>query len=587
MMAALQDQNPWVAGWELNMRPPKDQTVAEWCSENVYLHNSPIGAKFQPGSFCDDVLNDLQNPDVYESAVVGHTGMGKSAILECASCWVVSEAPGPTLVIGQTEDTVKEWMETRLLKAFEKCEPVSQILPTGKNRHDKTKTSILFPGMEYLTGAANLTSTQEKSMRFTFGDEPWQWKHGIIGELLKRHHDRWNRKNLLLAQGGTEEDDWHKHTKDGEGFDRGFVCPDCGTVQKFLWKSVKYDAAKDDNEDWDWPKVFASVHYECSLQSCEKTWSDTAKDRQDLAGRSLFIPRGNPHVPGRVTRYIPAMANPRIQLSTLVQEWLLSETAWSKGDKIPRRQFIQKRLAQFWVEKPEVPILLLDESKTYRAKDFAGGEKWEKEVYRFLTIDVQKDHFWARIRAWSTDGESRGLFEGKVTAWENLRLVQDKYGIPNRFVFIDSRYRPDEVAKWRAKLAGEKPSHFWNMIIGEDASGYRVKHGKRIMLRTYSDLIASTTQTGIPYRFFKFSNLRAKDTLAALMSGDGPSFGIESDHSAAYAKQMQSETKRLFGKDWRWVKIREHIDNHLWDCEVMQIVAACVTGCLAGLYEAD
>ena len=558
--------NPWEAEWVENMRPPKDQTVSEWAAENVYLANSPIGAKFQPGSFCDDVLNDLQNPDVYESAVVGHTGMGKSAILECASCWIVSEAPGPTLVLGQTDKTVQEWMETRLNKAFDKCEPVKKLLPQGKDRHDKKKTSVIFRHMEFLSGAANLSSTQEKSMRYTLGDEPWAWKHGIIGELLKRHHDRWNRKNLLLAQGGTEDDDWHTHTKNGEGFDRGFTCPQCKTAQKFQWQQVKFDKVKDENEEWDWPAIFESVRYECECVACDRVWADTAKDRQDLASRSLFLPRGNSHVPGRVTRYIPAMANPRIQLKTLVQEWLQAETQWERGDRTPRRQFIQKRLAQFWVEKPEVPTLMIDEVLAYSSTDYANGEKWPKEVYRFLTVDVQKDHFWARARAWAADGESIGLYEGKITAWENIKQIQDKYSIDDRFVFIDSRYRPDEVAKWRLKLADVTQRKMWNMVMGEDTTGYRVKSGKRVMLRTFSNMISATTQTGLQYRFFKFSNLRAKDMLAAFLRGDGPYFGIESDHSPQYAKQMQSETKKMFGKDWRWVPIKDHYPNHLWDC---------------------
>jgi hypothetical protein len=608
-MISTLDARPWEAGWAENLRPPEDETVAEWCAREVYLANSPIGARYQPGGFQDDILNDLRDPAVYESAVVGHTGMGKSAILECASCWIVSEAPGPTLVLGQTDKTVQQWMETRLNKAFEKCAPVAKQLPTGSRRHDKKKTSVLFPGMEYLTGAANLTSTQEVSMRYTLGDEPWQWSAGIIGELLKRHHDRWNRKNLLLAQGGVEDDDWHVHTRDGEGFDRGFVCPKCKTAQKFKWKQVTYESAKDPAGDWDWPKIVESIHYECECPDCKKKWKDTAQDRQDLAARSLWIPRGNPHVPGRVTRYVPAMANPRIQLRSLVQEWLQAETEWSRGNRIPRRQFIQKRLAQFWVEKPEVPQLIIDEENAYKAEDYANGERWAKEIYRFLTVDVQKDHFWVRIRAWSTDGTSRGIFEGKVTAWENIRLVQEKYKVESSCVLIDSRYRPDEVAKWRAKYfveeqeaevklakeEGRKPRKVgkWQMVMGDSAPGFRITINQgtkrsRVMLRTYSNKISASTQTGMAYEFFKFSNLRAKDMLAALLEDPEGRFGVESDHSPAYAKQMQSETKRLVGKGkWEWQPIKDHFPNHLWDCEVMQVVAACATKCLAGIHELD
>ena len=158
-------ENPYARAWSENHAPRQDLKPSEWAAENVYLTSSPLGAKYQAGGHCDEIIDTLADPDVYESAAVGHTGMGKSAILEAASCWIVAQAPGPTLVIGQTNPTTTDWMETRMKPAFKNCEATSRLLPKGVNRHKDRKDAIIFPAMQYLTGGANITNTQEVSMR--------------------------------------------------------------------------------------------------------------------------------------------------------------------------------------------------------------------------------------------------------------------------------------------------------------------------------------------------------------------------------------------------------------------------------------
>jgi hypothetical protein len=577
--------NPWSSGWSDGHAPPKDQTVAEWCAENVYLIDSPIGAKYQPGGHSDDILNDLQNPDVYESCTVGHTGMGKSAVLECATSYVIAQAPGPTGIIGQTDDTVREWVETRALKAWEKCDAVARLIPSGKDRHDKKKDCINFRHMPLFMGGANLTNTQEKSLRYTFGDEVWAWKPGILGEFLKRHHDRWNRKSLFLAQGGVEGDDWHNHTKDGLGFDRGFTCPACATVQIDKWAQVKFERVRDANDEWDWPAIFESVHYECEHPDCDEAFPDTAQGRRRRVETAIYVCRNNAHIPGRVTRYVPAMSNPRIQLSSLVKEWLLAEDAWRDGDKNPRRQFIQKRLAQFWVEKVETPNLSTG-GEAYSKAQYNEGERWEGEHDRDLTIDVQKEGFWARIRAWKIgDGTtSRLLWEGKVDTWQTLFSLQERFGVENSRVFIDGRYRIDDVVKNIYQHCGPDPSNHWIILIGQDnAKGYQFDVGTpkkpRKVWKIFSKWQHGATHTGLRFRAIHFSNLRAKDALASIMELPDGAFGVPVDVSRNYTSQMQSETKREVSSGvWRWEKIKDHFHNHLWDTEVMGVVGASIRG---------
>lgn len=578
----IEDLNPYAAAWKSNHAPRLNLRPSKWIAANVYLTDSPIAAKYQDGGHCDAILDALADPDVYEICGVCHTGAGKSAILEGASCWIVDQAPGPTLLLGQTNETTPHWMETRMKVAFKRCEATSKMIPKEKDRHKDRKDAIIFPHMQYLTGGANLTNTQEVSMRYTLGDEAWVWKHGIIGELLKRHHDRWNRKSLIVSQGGVEGGDWETHAKNGLGFDRGFDCPECGHEQAFQWSQVKFEEIRTGNNEPDWPEIFKSVFYECA--QCEFKFEDSASGRHYMTSRAKYICRHNSHIPGRVTYYVPAMANPRIQLRTLVQEWIQAQDALKNADKEPLKQFIMKRLAQFWVEKPEVPNLDTG-SDPYQKSQYNAGEKWEIEHARFMSIDVQKGHFWVAIRAWAIAPlRSRLLWEGRVDTWQTLFELQERFGLENRNVFIDGRYSIDEVIRQIYEKCGPKIENHWNVLIGQDNSkGYPFDVGTpkrpRKVWKIYSKYQNNMTSRGQKYRTISFSNLRAKDALSQIMElGDG-AFGVPVDASKHYVAQMQSETKKEIKPGlWKWDKIKPHYQNHLWDCEVMGLVACSIRG---------
>jgi len=291
--------------------------------------------------------------------------------------------------------------------------------------------------------------------------------------------------------------------------------------------------------------------------------------------------------PGRITRYVPAMANPRIHLFSLVKEWLLAQDDLKNGDSNKLRQFIQKRLAQFWVEKVETPSLTTG-GDAYRKSDFNAGEKWEGEHTRFLKIDVQKGHFWAVVRAWKigNGASSRLLWEGKVDTWQSLFDLQERFGIENRSVFIDGRYEIDEVVRQIVAHCGPNVENHWIILIGQDnAKGYAFEVGTpkrpKKVWRIYSRWQNGVTSRGQRFRTIHFSNLRAKDALAGFMALPDGAFGVPVDLSKNYIAQMQSETKReITPGNWRWEKIKPHYHNHMWDCEVEGMVGASIRGIL-------
>lgn len=574
------------------MRPPKRQRVVDWARENVRLVDSPVGERYDPEAsrYTAAPLEDLRDPEVYEICVVGATGMGKTAMFEVASCYVTAEQPGPALMIGQTNLMVKDWMESRMLPIFRRCEATRRLLPTGSKRTNLKKTGIIFRHMPYFTGGANETTTQEKSMRYCFGDEPWQWKPGIIGHLLRRHHDRWNRKSLLAAQGGTKGSEWHEHARHGRQMRRHFQCPECGERHEWKWEQMQWEVVQDEGGEFDWPAIGESVRMVCP---CGAEFEDTPRNRRMLADSGEWLAELGPHVPGRVTYSVPFFWVWRIEWRQVVKEWILAQEAKRSGDLEPLKQIITKRFADFWEEPSEVPELRTG-ADPYRKAEFHEGQKWEGEDYRFLTVDVQKDHFWGVVRAWKMGGESRLVWEGKLETWESVWYLRQRMGVAMRFVFIDCGYLPDEIAKQRATHrvergkteAGQPIYEYANMLMGEDSDGYPVKLRKKRYFRTFSNWIRRTTQEGVPYQYSKFSNLRAKDALAGMMRGE--TFGVPTDHSKSYAKQMVNEAKREVapGK-WRWVPVTARANNHLWDCEVMQVVAASICKVLRGMVDAE
>ena len=83
-----------------------------------------------------------------------------------------------------------------------------------------------------------------------------------------------------------------------------------------------------------------------------------------------------------------------------------------------------------------------------------------------------------------------------------------------------------------------------------------------------------------------FSNEGTKDILAKHRGGHAASWEIPDDAGNDWHVQINSEIKKdtiaKLTKQVvrRWVKIGSR-PNHLWDCEVMQIVAALIKGVIA------
>jgi len=567
----------WRAAW----KPRSALTVSQWGRKFVRLLHSARSDMYD-----DDQSYWLRRPldAIPDTAcqiilVIGPPGSSKTTLVEVGLPYIVAEDPGPTLVIDHTRPMAEDWFESRGKPVLKACRPVAALWPTLATK-DK-RDVLLFDHMPLWIGAANKTDLQSKSCRYTFGDEVWRWVQGMIRELLARHHDRWNRKCVLVSQGGEEKIGdaetelfalWQSSTRE----EYHFRCPHCQREQPYLMNQLRYDETKDANGVWDYQAAAASARYVCVNETCAHEFPDEPKVRRQLSaslGANPYRATNPKPAKGVIGVHYNALAVWWIPWGRLVIEWIQANEAKHKGDLLPLKQFKQKRLAEFWQEELAVPYGRLH-GAGYSIAYYANGEAWDGELYRFLTIDKQQDHYWACIRAWKADGTSRRLFYGRVNTDDGLDELARRYKVNPALVTVDARYRPSDVYALCAPRG-------WLAVMGDKRKLYQ--HVPRVgpaKWKYYSKTMPVVTGTGTCDLVY-FGNEPLKDILANLRGGKGCAWEQPDEIEPEYAYQIDSEVKReVVNKQTKevsmlWTKFRP---NHAWDTEVQQTLQACIYG---------
>jgi hypothetical protein len=187
---------------------------------------------------------------------------------------------------------------------------------------------------------------------------------------------------------------------------------------------------------------------------------------------------------------------------------------------------------------------------------------------RFLTVDVQMDHFWLVVRAWNSAGSSRLLYCAKVLVWEEIEAIQQRFRVHSNLVFVDAGYNSFEVYRSCAQRG-------WTALMGDNRATFAHKAGTNRVQRFYSPVRKIFIARGLVCRMHFWSNLSIKDTLARLRrnSEGGPLWEIPEDVPEEYLVHLESEHRVKKGDKWQWNQIGKR-PNHLLDCEAMNITAA-------------
>ena len=566
--------------WKLPERIPP----WKWCEENVKnIPYSPIPGHFKSANspWVRGVMEAMADPDIRLVSIVAPVQSSKTISAELCLCYIVANFPGPCLWLSQTDADAKDQAEARLHKLFSECDAVKKLFPADRHKK-KTQTVFFSNGMTlWVLGAHAKSNLQSRSIRWLIGDETWQWPNGHMQQAEARVTAfGWLGKCIFLSQGGMENDDTHRKFETTDMREWEFKCPKCGKYQPYKWSNIEWDRNYRDGEGRiDFAKVRSSVRLVCEF--CKHEIADSDANRKLLNSSAKFVPQ-NPNAPAtKAGFHWNSLAS--MSWGELAEMYLRAKESCRRGDLEDLKNFYQKRLALPWGDLEEDFTLDISPSG-YRM-----GDDWDSEAavgakgailppphenknrvrLRFLTVDVQMDHFYAVVRSWACDASSRLVYCAKLQTWEDVEILQNRFGVFPQLVFVDAGYSTFEVYKNCAK-------HNWTALMGDGRRDFPHRVNGKITQRFYSTArhpLVSDRKCRMHY----WSNLGIKDTLARLRSNQKPDAGstweVPSDVPEEYLKMLDSEQRVKKGNSWEWRQIGKR-PNHYWDCEAMQVCAA-------------
>lgn len=588
------------SGWS----PIDFSPIHVWAAKNITLNSAySIPGQFDVArsKFLIEPFNALKNHSIRQVNIMASPRCCKTLLGEIFMLHFIASNQGTFLWLQSSDEMIDRMSDLRMLPLMKSCKPVSDMI-SSTNRFATTKRKVVFPHMTCFFTSAKLRSLQSIGYKAIVADECWLYDAGYISEARARLGDfQSTSKFLLLSQGDIEGDDWSKEFQDAPIWEWGFVCANCKTPQVLSFNTKREDGTYGgiiwDKNDitckdgvWNYQETAKTTRLECINPNCKHQYPDQPQVRRYLNDNGLYINTKKDGNPKRISYRWNALANMEIPFADLCVEYLQAKDALSlEGNKIRLQEFYQKRLAKPFntsIQSSLSTIAIED----YNPLDDFGS-------ISFLTIDCQASftEFWYVVRSWTKTGESRLREFGKVSTWEELREIQRKFQVRDQSVLADSGYNGTAVYQKCCEyshigvVGGKKQTLSWIATKGVDCIDFPWPDGTRRLYSTEArgDPALGTGPKGRTAPLYKFSNYSYKNLLVNLRDGKGQKWSCP-EYSEEYTRQLNSEVLQRTidaktGKEkWIWVQ-KSGIPNHLWDCEILQILAASIVGYIGQL----
>jgi len=438
---------------------------------------------------------------------------GKTQLGMVCVAYSVDEDPGPIQWTMAAADEAKTFSKTRLTPTLESVDSIREAMP--KERSNKMTCEINFAQSPLIiTGANSPSKLQSKPIRWLVLDEVRNYPKGALKMALKRIRSWWNGCALIISTGGEKGDQFDLEWESGTQSEYCVKLPCCGALDPMPFKNLKWDENEETrpNGEWRIDALAKTLRYEC--EKCGGTLRDTyeVRRRAALEGEWRDINGNSPA--DRWSGTWTAQIVPWISWSNIVEEFLTAKKALAQGVVEQLRTWITETQGLSWAEQETVADELRDST------GYNPTEHWEKEAYRFLTVDVQRDHFWFVIRSWSDQGESRLIAEGQVRLKEDIKELQAKFHVRSECVIVDAGYDQHDFVFQMCTDSG------WTAFRGDDRKSFVHYLEKGLSVhRPYSPEtkwdpgMGRVDQGWAVCRLFYWSNPTIKNTLFRLKTG--------------------------------------------------------------------
>lgn len=559
-------------------------------------------------------------PMLIEPAEALDNGMGKTTILMMppqrgktllAQLRVLRNLaiePRRQLWYSKTATDARSVSDTKLKPLLESTPSVQWTRYTDPDKRGRNMMFRFHNAPLEMLSADVVAHRNSRSAREIVMDEAWQYQPRAIAEIMMRADSfDFLRQAVIPTTAPDKGHDldvlWETSTR----HDWQMVCPHCGAVFVPDWSDriLEWDRITDDAGRY---QVEPSAQTCRMIPPCCQTpiyWSlEIQRKMNDRARGAGYIQR-NPSPNHSVVgyRFNSLATDDWRQVCAL---WLQAQNALRNGDSELLREFIIKRAMQPYDSSRQARVM----DKPIEVGPYVIGAPWSDEAiddngnpWRFATIDVQRNHFWGIIRSWSADGRSRLVARAKLLTRQEVAQFCVDHGVlhgqwmeerlslgelvltADSRVFLDAKYHTSEVLEICAQFGFHcVNSYKRNAFKHQDGTWHMHDEGRLL------DPFSGKKYDGIPKRVRQwfFVADAAKDRMEILRSTTGPDdlpmWTASEDCGDEYKAQMAAEAKvKVFGADnvsfeWRWKRIQT--DNHYFDCETMQILAATMAGFL-------
>lgn len=589
----------WLNGW---LKPDR-RPIYEWAADHVVLPAAyAVDGRFSVDSsrYMIEPFDAVRDPLVREITAAGAIQTAKSLLAEIAQLWAMVNEPGPGMWTMQTDQDAREHWSQRFLALMRACRPLADMLPTG---NDLVRGNIYFGPFFWSVNGANLNNLQRVSIRWKFNSEVWLWKAGLLEHARGRvtaFERAGTSKVFNESQGGLKGDDFTRAWEAGHQAVWGVICDGCSRLVPWTFFArmrddpqrmagvVWSEDARDDRGDWNVQRCVDTARWVCC--ECGHEHVDTPPVRARWNSRGAYVV-GRHDAPRELRSYRwEGLVGTTV--GRLAGMWAEACNQKHRGVYQGVKDFYQKRCALPWEENAaDFDEKIELHGAGYTLADVAKNPsaKIEGEAHRFMTLDRQRDHLWATIRAWRADGSSRLLWCGKLLTVENAHELALTHAVPSRLVFEDAQHDTsgvyDDCARWGwTALHGSGQNAFWH----EERNP---ANGQVRRFTRFWSPVKHAQHKGQAVRYIHWSSDPVKDVLHRLHSGKGVPFEIPDDVPDYYAEHMAGEIKRervnkQSGRlELRWI-VRSGHPNHLRDCEAMGVAAALMLK-LIGLEKHD
>jgi len=585
------------------LAPPFQGGLRKWAETFVDL---PEGTQYSiPGpvnfSLFPNLIKPaaaLSDPLIMQVNLCMATQVGKSMLSEIYIPYIIKNVPGPMARIFHDQQVSDLFTSDRLVPLLKNCAPIKPLLQY--DRFSTGKKGIRMPHMSIVCGSSNTALQHGMSLRYFLGDELHQWDVGQFRKFLARTTAFAGRRKIICAsQPGRTGGEWEQICYNGMVYEWHWLCPQCSTRQPYYWSKEKADNKGYGGFNWD-TILMPDGETTDIERSCKTTWlecincdcrvHDTPVERRYLNDTSDYALIRNNGDPAIITFMAPAFVNVGISFASKAAEYMIAKrTKKITGLDELMTIFVEQTLGKFYKreDQPDMSNIL---TEMYE-KDKLDNKEW----FVSMGVDVQRTGGvkYYVVRAWSKKGnESRRIAFGIARTFEELEALRIKHNVLPPMLHIDSGDGPMTSTIYQECLLHGSAVRLkegvayicWTPTKGDQKVSYKHKDN---ITRLYSEVSNQDSQfpvghklKGIPAPLILFSNFSLKTILNNLRDNrvEGVKWLIDVPDEE-YDKQIYSEglvdvvDKKSGNVTQRWMQIGT-TDNHYYDCEVLNLLAA-------------